>query len=284
MRDAGRESFVAESDDGVVASVHAELADGARALGLLARGGIARAFAAGVPLAGGRAAACVLALPRNSRAGGWARTEVVVRRLRHGGLLAPLLGELYFGPARVLAELEATRALFAAGAPVPEPALALAQRRTGPLWECAFGTLRVPGETLLATLLRAPDEGERADALRACAEAVRAFHDAGGRHADLNATNLIVARGAQGARAQLVDLDRATIAAPVPARRRAREIARLWRSLEKHARAKRVVAQEREAFVAAYGGGDAELQRALRGWLRAERVRTALHGWRYARR
>jgi hypothetical protein len=283
MPGAERGDFVAESADGRVACVSAQLAAGARSLGLLARDGIARAFAAGAPLRGGRGAACVLALPRDAGPGEAARAEIVLRKLRHGGLLAPLLGELHFGPARALAELEATRTLFAAGAPVAEPALALAQRRAGPLWECAVGTHRAPGETLLATLLRAPGASERAAALGACAEAIRDFHDRGGRHADLNATNLLVAREALETRARLIDLDRVRVAARVPARRRARELARLWRSLAKHAGAARLSPRERDAFVAIYCAGDAGLARGLRSWLRVERARTALHSWRYPR-
>jgi Ser/Thr protein kinase RdoA (MazF antagonist) len=167
---------------------------------------------------------------------------------------------------------------------VPRPALALARRRAGPLWECALGTQRAPGITLLAALHAAPSPAARTAALRACAEAVRAFHDHGGRHADLNATNVLVAAPGPQTRACVIDLDRARVASPVGPQRRARELARLWRSLAKHGGAARLAAGERDAFVAAYCAGDSALEQALRTQLRRERLRTALHAWRYPRR
>ena len=270
--------FVGEQSDGAITFVRSDLAERARALGLFASDGIARAFDAGVPLAGGRGGVALL--------GGGAAGEIVVRKLRHGGLLAPLLGGSHWGPGRVLHELDVTAELAAAGAPVPAPAFALAGRRAGPLWECAIGTLRVPGVTLLAAL-RAAASGEdgvtRAATLRACASALREFHERGGQHADLNATNLLVAVEAGNGRAWVVDLDGARVVPRVPAQRRAREIARLWRSLAKHAGAARLDAHERGDFVASYCAGEAALERELHTALRRERLRTALHSWRYAR-
>jgi hypothetical protein len=275
--------FVAEPSDGggAITLVRSDFAGAARARGLFERDGIARAFAGGVPLGGGRHAAAVIDL---------GPAEIVVRKLRHGGLLGPLLGESYWGPSRVLRELGVTRELAAAGAPVPAPAFALARRRAGPLWECAIGTLRVPGIPLLAAQVAAAERGENGEAraamMRACAAAVRAFHERGGRHADLNASNVLVAwdavaSNADSVRAFLVDLDCARVAPGVPSARRAREIARLWRSLAKHAGAASLTAPERDAFVAAYCAGDAALERELRDALRRERLRTALHAWRY---
>jgi tRNA A-37 threonylcarbamoyl transferase component Bud32 len=263
--------FVVERQSDAVRWVRASLAADARALGLFEPDGIARALAAGAALGGGRAGAASLALPA-------ARAEVVVRPLRHGGVFGGLLGASYWGPGRVLRELAATQQLFAAGAPVPEPAFALAQRRAGPLWTCAIATARIAGVSLASAARGAA----RASALRAAAGAVRALHDRGGRHADLNATNLLVAERDGDARACVIDLDRARVTASVPPSRRAREIARLWRSLAKCGAP--LDAGERSAFVAAYAGGDAALARELAAALRRERLRSALHAWRYARR
>jgi hypothetical protein len=278
MRTDAPAGFVSERSDGALAVVRAELAAGARALGLCAPGAIARAFALGAPLAGGRAPAAVFALP----GGG---PELVVRRLRHGGALGALLGRAYLGHGRVLRELAITETLARRGGGlVPTPALALARRLAGPLWECAIGTLRVPGADLFATLGGAAGAEARADALAACARALRAFHDLGARHADLHAGNLLVAPRDGALAATLIDLDRARLGEPVPPRRRAREIARLWRSLAKRGGSARLGDGEREAFVVAYCAGDAALATALRRALRRERLRTALHALRYPRR
>jgi len=282
--------FVAEQSAGALTLVRADLVEAARALDLFAGDGIARAFAAGAALAGGRGAAAVLSLQSapgssgDASSPGGSRIDLVVRRLRHGGLLAPLRGASYWGPGRLLRELAATSELFAAGAPVPRPALALARRLAGPLWECAIGTQRAPGITLLAALHAAPSPAARAAALHACAEAVRAFHDHGGRHADLNAANVLVPAPGPQTRGCVLDLDRARVASPVGTQRRARELARLWRSLAKHGGPARLAAGERDAFVAAYCAGDAALEQLLRAQLRREHLRTALHTWRYPRR
>jgi 3-deoxy-D-manno-octulosonic acid kinase len=283
--------FVVEETADALTLVRADLAEAARAGGLFAGDGIARAFAAGAALAGGRGGAAGLTLRSAAESAGGATNgadgagvAVVVRKLRHGGLFASLLGASHWGPGRLLRELEATIELFSAGAPVPQPALALARRCAGPLWECAIGTQRALGITLVAALDAAPSAAARAAALRACAEAVRAFHDRGGWHADLNATNVLVPAPGSQTRACVIDLDRARVASPVHPQRRAREIARLWRSLAKHAGAASLTQGERDAFAAAYAAGEPALEQELRTHLRRERLRTALHAWRYPHR
>jgi 3-deoxy-D-manno-octulosonic acid kinase len=275
---AAPEGFVRREGAGWLALVRAELAGGAETLGLLGPAGIERAFSAGARLHGGRAPAALLTIPEGG-------AEVVVRRLRHGGLLAPVLRGAYLGPGRVLRELAATAALAArAEALVPRPALALARRIAGPLWECALGTLRVAGVDLFTALRDARDAAARAEALGAAARAVRAFHDLGARHADLNASNLLLAPREGRLSAVVIDLDRARLRAALPASRRALEIARLWRSLAKRGGAARLEAADRAAFLAAYCAGDAALESALRAPLRREQMRSALHAWRYPRR
>jgi tRNA A-37 threonylcarbamoyl transferase component Bud32 len=274
----GLAGFIAERDGDAITLAREDLADDLRELGLFASDGLARLRAACEPIAGGRDGAGVLALPR-------AGERVVVRSLRHGGLLASILGQRYWGAARVERELRVAYALTAAGAPVAAPAFALARRRVGPLWQCAIATQHVAGAHTLLDALRATRDAEaRAASLAACATALRALHDRGGRHADLNATNVLVGNSGTTPRATLIDLDRARIAEPVPARRRAREIARLFRSLAKHAAAAQPSAAERDAFVAAYCAGDETLEPSLRRWLKRERLRTALHALHYARR
>jgi len=263
--------FVAEEGRDAISWMREALAREARELGLFAAKGIQRALELGAPLPGGRGSAVSLVLPASG-------AEVVVRRLRHGGLLAPLLGASYWGASRVLREFVATQQLFGTGAPVPEPAFALARRRAGPLWELAIGTARLPG----AALAVAARGTGRVEALQAAARAVRSLHDCGGRHADLNAENLLIAQQRSGSHASVIDLDRMQVSAPVPPRRRAREIARLWRSLAKRGSA--LSDAERSAFVATYTAGDAALASALEHALRRERARSALHAWRYARR
>jgi 3-deoxy-D-manno-octulosonic acid kinase len=244
------------------------------ALGLLAPGGLER-WLASAPSAGeGRAATALVVLP-----GGGPR--VVVRRLRHGGLLGPLLGERYLDGGRATRELDVTARLRGLGAPVPEPVFALALRR-GPLFTLALGTLYEEGAVdALTFLASAPDEGRVLRAAAAFGAAVRRFHDAGGRHADLHVKNLLLRETRAGADAIVIDLDRGAIgAAPLPARR-ARELGRLWRSLAKRGVADQVGERGIAAFLSAYCAGDRALRAALNRHLPAERRRAALHALLY---
>ncbi|MBM4384223.1 MAG: hypothetical protein FJ091_12775 [Deltaproteobacteria bacterium] len=262
--------FVREEASGAVTLVRSDLAEGARALGLFEADALERIARGGSRVAGGRGGVTLVAWPGLDR-------EVVARTLRRGGLLGPVLGGAQASAQRVLRELRVTSELFAAGAPVARPAFALARRRRV-FWECAIGTERVAGRELAQEVLGPA----RASALLATAVAVRTFHDRGGRHADLNATNVLVRERSGAFAVTLLDLDRARIAAPVPAPRRMREIARLWRSLAK--RGAPLGVPERDAFLREYSAGDDALLRALRAAARREQLRSALHAWRYPRR
>ena len=245
-----------------------------RALGLLAPGALER-WLAGAPSAGeGRNATALVALPDGG-------PHVVVRRLRHGGLLGPLLGERYLDPERAVRELEVTARLRAAGAPVPEPVLALALRR-GPFWTHAFASVFEEGAVdALQFLASTPDEARVQRAAAAFGAAVRRFHDAGGRHADLHVKNLLLRESRAGADALVIDLDRGAAAAAPDARRRARELGRLWRSLAKRRVAAQVGERGVASFFAAYCAGDRALRDALLRRLPAERRRAAVHRLHY---
>jgi 3-deoxy-D-manno-octulosonic acid kinase len=245
-------------------------------LDLLSDGALER-WLASAPSAGeGRAATALAALPEGG-------PRVVVRRLRHGGWLGSLLGERYLDGERAERELEATARLRARGAPVPEPVFALALRR-GPFWTLALATLYEEGAVdVLAFLASAPDEGRLLRAAAACGAALRRFHDAGGRHADLHVKNLLLRETRAGAEAIVIDLDRGCAGeAPAPARR-ARELGRLWRSLAKRGVAAQVGERGAAAFLSAYCAGDRGLREALGHRLPAERRRFALHALLYRR-
>jgi 3-deoxy-D-manno-octulosonic acid kinase len=245
-------------------------------LGLLEPGRLER-WLASAPSAGeGRAATALLSLPG-------AGQRVVVRRLRHGGWLGPLLAERYLGAERAARELELTARLRARGAPVPEPVFALARRR-GLCFVHVLATLYEEGAAdVLAFLASAPDPGRIVRAAAACGAALRRFHDAGGRHADLHAKNLLLRETRTGAEAIVIDLDRGGIgSAPAPARR-ARELGRLWRSLVKRGVAEQVGERGTAAFLSAYCAGERGLRDALARRLPRERRRLALHALLYRR-
>ena len=254
----------------------AEWSGPVRKLALLEPGGLERWLAAAPSAGEGRAATALVALPEGG-------PLVVVRRLRHGGLLGPLLGERYLDAERSLRELEVTARLRVAGAPVPEPVLALALRR-GPCWTHAFVTVYEEGAVdALEFLASAPDEVRVLRAAAAFGAAVRRFHDAGGRHADLHVKNLLLRETRAGAEGIVIDLDRGGAGAPPAPQRRARELGRLWRSLAKRGVAKSVGERGVASFFATYCAGDRALRDALLERLPTERRLAALHALHYPR-
>lgn len=256
--------------------VEADLAEAADALGLLEPGGAESLLARGRPLQGrGRTAR----VPVPGRA-----EHLVLRPVLHGGLLGNLRGGRLLGLGRPLSELRATRRLRAAGAPVPRAVLVAGWRAGGPFWRAALGTLFVQDAVDGIRFLQsgpAPERIRRAAA--AAGAAVRRFHDAGGRHADLHVKNLLLREQGDATDALVIDLDRARAgAAPKPARRMA-ELMRLYRSLDKFGLLDRVGARGCAVFFAAYVARERALRRDLRAALPRERMRLRLHQLHYRR-
>jgi len=183
---------------------------------------------AGEPSAdGGRGAVRAVELASGGRA--------FVRRYRHGGLLAGVLGEVYWQqPPRPWRELDATEAARRAGVIAPEVLAATAQ----PVWGRAHGlgwlyrgllvTRAIDDRrSLRAALLAAANRGERQAWIGSAVDAIERLHEAGIRHPDLNTTNLLVGSTPEAAVA-IIDFDRA-VARPSRVGRLGRALA--WRRL-----------------------------------------------------
>jgi hypothetical protein len=219
----------------------------------------------------GRSATAVVSLGDGAR--------VLLRPVRHGGLLAPLWGDALLGLGRPLRELRVCAALRARGAPVPR-ALFVVGRRRGPLWSASLGTAYEDGARDGLTLLAAgPEPAAITAAIRAAARAVRRFHDAGGRHADLHLGNLLFRARDAGFDALVIDLDRGRVGAPPDAARRMRELMRLYRSLVKRGLEDRVGARGVARFLHVYCAGDRALRHALLAALPREWRRMTRHRW-----
>jgi tRNA A-37 threonylcarbamoyl transferase component Bud32 len=197
-------------------------------------------------------------------------------------VLGPLLGGTLLGPGRPFRELVATARLRAAGAPVPEPAFALAWRR-GLAWNAAIATRLEPdARDALAFLESGPERRTLHRALAAAGRAVRRFHDAGGAHPDLHVKNLLLRERNGGFECVVIDLDRVRIVRALEPTARAAALARLERSLRKHGLvAAAGGARGRAAFLHAYLAGDRSLRGPLLGRLRVARRCAALHALRY---
>ncbi len=131
----------------------------------------------------------------------------VLRRYLRGGMMRHVNRDRYvFGgeaTTRPFAEWRVTRALHRAGLPVPEP-LAAAFERRGAFYRAALLTRRIPGARPLPDLAA---QLESTDWQR-IGRMLQHFADAGLRHPDINATNIVV----DETRAPwLLDFDRARI-------------------------------------------------------------------------
>jgi 3-deoxy-D-manno-octulosonic acid kinase len=266
--------FVRLASGSVEVVVDAVFAQPLERLGLLAPGGLARALAgAGGPTGRGR----VAVLPLDG-----ASARLCLRPLRRGGWLGAWLPDAFSSLARPLAELTATARLRSAGAPVPRPLLVIGDRREGGGFDAAVGTLFEEGTVdALHFLEERPDRERLLRAAAAAGVAVRRFHDAGGRHADLHVKNLLLRERPESVDALVIDLDHARIEESVTPRARLRELMRLQRSLVKRGVLEQVGARGCARFFAAYAGGDRALRRALRAGLPQERLRLALHRLHY---
>jgi len=224
----------------------------------------------GRPGAEGRAATTLLSWP----GGG---PELLVRSLHHGGWLGGLLGTRFLDLWRPVRELVVTAALHARGVPVPEPAFAAGERRSGS-WRLALATgAETDVGDGIAFLSRPREPATVLRATASAGRAIRAFHDAGGLHADLHVKNLLVRLASDGSDVLVIDLDQATLGSPPQPAARMRQLMRLYRSLEKRDLLAPVGARGLAVFLAAYCAGDRELRAALLRHRDAELRRIAWH-------
>ena len=153
----------------------------------------------------------------------------VLRHYRRGGFVARLVADRYlwtgYARSRSLREFRLLTELRAAALPVPRPLAARVVRR-GLVYRADLITEVLPGTVTLAArlALHAIDPAE----LGAVGRCVRAMHDMGVWHADLNAHNILLD---DSGRVFLIDFDRARRRAG--GHWKAGNLARLRRSLDK---------------------------------------------------
>lgn len=155
-------------------------------------------------------------------------TRVVVRHNRHGGLFAGLTGDRFLAPTRAPRELEVSLALAKAGIPTPEIIAYVLYPPGGILQRCDVCSKEIPSSLDLAEALRTANAREKEAALERTAQLVAALSQAGARHHDLNAKNVLLS----GDRAWVLDVDRVTMGES-PASALRGNLARLARSLRK---------------------------------------------------
>lgn len=154
----------------------------------------------------------------------------VLRPYRRGGMFARLVHRRYLftgrDRTRCVREFLVLKRLYEAGLPVPRP-VAARYLRAGLTYEAALITVRIPNsETLAKTLRAGPLAPETWLAIGRC---LRAFHQQGLCHADLNAHNILLD---EAHKVYVIDMDRALFR-PVGRGWQDANLARLRRSLNK---------------------------------------------------
>jgi 3-deoxy-D-manno-octulosonic acid kinase len=140
-----------------------------------------------------------------------AAARVVVRHVRHGGLLAPITGDVFLTPTRAPYELAVSQRLRDGGVPTPQ-VVAYVTYPAGPFLRRAdVVTREIAQATDLGTLLAgdAVHQADRAALWEAAEALIEALGRVGAYHADLNVTNVLLAPGDDGRlAAHAIDVDR----------------------------------------------------------------------------
>lgn len=200
----------------------------------------------------GRGVAYHVAAPGSYTSERW-----VVRHYRRGGLIARFVQDRYLdsGVKRPVRELVASAQARARGILTPE-VVAAAVYPAGGWYRADIVTRFLPDSRDLAdSLFEEADAAARRHAMALAGALMRAAHDAGVVHNDLNLRNILIAGGRGAERAWLLDLDRAVVMRDAAARfERDLMLRRFARSLRKLERAhrRRLEDGEREAFAEAY--------------------------------
>jgi 3-deoxy-D-manno-octulosonic acid kinase len=159
--------------------------------------------------------------------------RLVAKAMRHGGLVGGLLGERFAGAERARRLVALLERLDQRAVPTPRFGFARVRRGGAGLVRLDVATREIEGaRDGLAFLRSRPAAPVRREAVRSAARVVRALHDAGVEHADLNVKNLLVSAGPPLA-AYVIDLEKSRATDSLPAGAAARNLERLARSLAK---------------------------------------------------
>jgi hypothetical protein len=175
----------------------------------------------------GRIPAYAVTLPGHDR-------RVVVRHSHHGGLLAPLLGDLFLPPTRAPFELVISHLLGGLGVRTPLVVAVAVYKAHRVLRRSDVVTLELEGRDLGAALSDGPDPDVRQAWLAAVAALVISLTAIGAWHPDLNVRNILLVEAGTGQwDAYVLDIDRLQFAPPSDPNVRDANLDRLERSNRK---------------------------------------------------
>lgn len=206
-----------------------------------------------------------------------------IKAMRRGGGLARLWSDRYPSARRLVDTLSVSAQAQDRGVPTARPiALVVEAERFG-LVRAAMAFEEIEDASDLARLAR--KAAMTRDGLTAIVGAVRAMHDHGVLHPDLNLGNLLLRqRAGAPIEAFIIDFDRATVApGPLPFAARQSALRRMERSCAKLTGLPGLFGPSSEdLWYTTYARGDAELSRRLANGRRWGRLWLAFHrlAWR----
>ena len=191
------------------------------------------------------------------------RPRLLLKPMRRGGLVEPVLHDRFFGTSRLVRNLTLPEEAGSRGIPTPRAVALLLERAGLGFWRGWLAVEALEGAEDLATRWSsvAPDEAE----VEAVLVMTRRAHDAGLVHRDLNLGNVMVRRSGITWEAFVVDLDGARLApGPLPAELRLSALRRLERSYRKiFGTPGPARGLGPESWIGLYASGDDDLRRRL---------------------
>lgn len=163
--------------------------------------------------------------------------RVVVRHAFRGGLMAPLLRDVYLPPTPAPIELAIAHVLTRAGVPTP-PILAFATYRAAfTLRRVDVMTVELAGQDLGASLRAVQSSDERRALVAPVARLIGLLSHVGAWHQDLNVKNILLVPSAEGTlQGVILDVDRVRFAPAGDPHIIEANIRRLRRSMDKQSR------------------------------------------------
>ena len=261
--------FVLRADGAGALYVAAPFESALSARGLHAWEGWEAALAAGSS-ASGRGATAVL--------DGGSGVRWRLKLMRRGGRLASVWRDRYPSARRLVSTLSASVEAQKRGVPTPDPVALIVKSGASGLMRAAMAFVEIEGsEDLARRVLRG---GATPADLVAAIDAVRAMHDRGVSHPDVNLGNVLLRSRPDGSpEVWIIDFDRATFApGPLPFGARQAALRRLERSCAKLTGAAGPWGPETaDVWYATYAANDAGLARRLAGGRTLGRLALAAH-------
>jgi tRNA A-37 threonylcarbamoyl transferase component Bud32 len=211
--------------------------------------------------------------------------RMVLRQYSHGGFLRTFTGSLYLFGSRSFQELALIEKIRSCRIPTLQPIAAVHQSIFWPFYHAYLLSLEIPHSKDLIQYFREigshPSRENlilKRKTIRSIGLLLKAFHQSGFFHADLQLKNILVA----GDQLFLIDFDRSYQKTMLSIRERMKNLLRLNRSVEKWKRVGLPITRtDRWRFFLAYVGEDEPIQKVIRKAIRTYSVRHLFYrlGW-----